>query len=411
VPTGSGGVAAVSPSQSGSPSGSTSAGRRASIARRAASTPAERRRAQRRRWETPLRAERLRRLRETVVERQGCLDGLSDQGRQTLILRAGLLGHRPASRRTIARRLGISLRRELRLERSSLRGLTRAGAGGLCDGGAVAVGSAVADGAAHLGGSGSDELGSALSGAAREPAADGAPGESDPKPAGDVLGDTYQGSGLRLDLEDGLEAAPEALPFLVLLLVGSLAAALLAARRLIDERAALAAASAERPLLFLDVDGVIALDPWIADLPPDLRYLRGLGASYVPDRAGELICKLADHFDVVWATGWEQEANTRVRDVLGLEDELPVLRFGKKAVHGSSEWKIQLVDRYARHRPAAWIDDNLCGDHEEWAERRPEPTLLVPTDPHVGICPEDVERLIDWADSLTRAEAGSRNGG
>jgi hypothetical protein len=356
----------------------------------------------------PLRKERLRRLRRTILDNQGCLDGLSDRGRRVLTLRAGLFGHRPVSRRAIGRRLGMSPRRALRLERSSLRGLTRAGARGLCDGGGVtAVGTAVAAGGASLGQGG---IGGLRPTSSDERAGDAGAGASDPRPAGDILGDTREGSDLRLDLEKGLGAAPEALPLLVLLLVGSLAAALLAARRLIDERTALAAASDERPLLFLDVDGVIVLDPWIADLPPDLRYLRGLGAGYVPDRAGELICRLAERFDLVWATGWEQDANTQVRPVLGLERELPVVTFGKKAVQGSAEWKIKRVDRYAGHRPAAWIDDNLCGDHERWAERRPEPTLLVDSDPHVGICPEDVERLLEWADSIARAEVGAGNG-
>ncbi len=367
--------------------------------------PAERRRIQRRTWDRPLSKERLRRLRRTVVDHQGCLDGLSDRGRRALVMRAGLFGHRPAPRRGIARRLGVSLRGALRLERSSLRGLMRAGARGLCDAGVVAVAGAATAGASSVG---PDRDGVAR---ATSAAPSGAAGDaSEPSPMGDVLGDSRQGTGLRRDLERGLEAAPELLPLLVLLLAGSLAAALLAARRLIDERAAFAAASDGRPLLFLDVDGVIALDPWLADVPSDQRYLRGFGGSYIPDRAGELVCKLADRFDVVWATGWEQRANASLRSTLGLEQELPVLTFGRKAVYGSAEWKIKRINRYARHRPAAWIDDNLCGEHERWAQRRSEPTLLVATDPHVGICPEDVERLIEWADSLARAEAGAGNG-
>ena len=53
--------------------------------------------------------------------------------------------------------------------------------------------------------------------------------------------------------------------------------------------------------------------------------------------------------------------------------------------------------RYAAGRPAAWIDDSLNEECFAWAEGASEPTLLVHTDPAVGITPEHVDLLVDWA--------------
>jgi hypothetical protein len=48
----------------------------------------------------------------------------------------------------------------------------------------------------------------------------------------------------------------------------------------------------------------------------------------------------------------------------------------------------------------AWIDDAHDERCVSWAASRPGPTLLVTTDPAVGLTEAEVERLLDWADSL-----------
>ena len=37
------------------------------------------------------------------------------------------------------------------------------------------------------------------------------------------------------------------------------------------------------------------------------------------------------------------------------------------------------LDEFVRDRPLAWIDDSMDESCHQWAERRPHPTLLVPT--------------------------------
>ncbi|HEX2071064.1 MAG TPA: HAD domain-containing protein [Thermoleophilaceae bacterium] len=331
---------------------------------------------------------------------------LPDRGRRTLQLRAGLLGGKPASRRTIARQIGISPTGVLALERSSLRRLVSAGQDGGCDGGA---GAAVAGGAS--GSSGEWNAPSSGEGVGSDSESSDAKGESGAPETGEVLADFHEG-GSGLVLDDGKETTTETLLFFLLTLLALLGP--LAAIAFVMQRRAAANGAAvqadERPLLFLDVDGVIALDLFSKGLPPGEMRDSPLGLIYLPHRSGELVRELAKRFDVVWATGWEHHANTGLAKPLGLPEELPVLTFGKKARAGSSDWKLKRVNSYAGGRPAAWLDDNFASRHERWAAHRSEPTLLVRVDPHTGLAPDHVERLLRWADRLEAAQAAKANG-
>jgi hypothetical protein len=87
--------------------------------------------------------------------------------------------------------------------------------------------------------------------------------------------------------------------------------------------------------------------------------------------------------------------------ILDLPADLPVLTFEGRAVFGSSHWKLEAIDDYARGRPAAWIDDNLDERAEKWAAKRQAPTLLVRTESALGITDEHVETLLRWADEVS----------
>jgi hypothetical protein len=155
------------------------------------------------------------------------------------------------------------------------------------------------------------------------------------------------------------------------------------------------------PILFLDVDGVFSLFGFDHGAEPPGTYsmvdgiLHCIGAS-----CGDLLARLAGHFELVWATGWEEKANEYLVHLLNLDAELPTLTF-EGAVFGSAHWKIGPIDEYAGDRPAAWIDDSLDAECHAWAARRSAPTLLVETDPAVGISEEHVERLLEWAESVS----------
>jgi hypothetical protein len=157
------------------------------------------------------------------------------------------------------------------------------------------------------------------------------------------------------------------------------------------------------PILFLDVDGVISLFGFPSSGPPPGRFHWVDGVMHCIDEAcGERIRALWDHFEIVWATGWEEKANEYLPHLLNLPArELPVLTFDGRARFGSSHWKIDAIDEHARGRPAAWIDDFLDAECEAWAGFRREPTMLVLTESHSGLTDELVERLIRWSESLS----------
>jgi HAD domain in Swiss Army Knife RNA repair proteins len=364
---------------------------------------AQRRKLVRLAFGTPLQGPRLRLLRSTIREHSDCLGVLPSRGRRALELRAGLFGRDPVSRRVVARRIGTSPRGVLRLERSSLRRLIDAGERGQC---ATAGATAAAIGGSVTGSGGTADASSDANGDGDAPSA-GTGG--DLRPAGEVLADVAEG-GPGLDLGDGEEGAAESLlSFLLVvfaLLIPLAAMAVVAQRR--AGNAAAAGRAGERPLLFLDVDGVIALSVFSDGLPPGEMRESPLGFIYLPDRTGGLVRQLAAHFDIVWATGWEHHANTGLLSPLGLREELPVLTFGKKARSGSSEWKLKRVNAYAGRRPAAWLDDNLVERHERWAAERPQPTLLVPVDPRSGLTQDHVEQLVRWAERLETSQATAR---
>jgi hypothetical protein len=156
-----------------------------------------------------------------------------------------------------------------------------------------------------------------------------------------------------------------------------------------------------RPILAVDVDGVISLFGFEAPPPAtEASYqLVDGGLHCISLRAGERLQRLAEHFDLVWATGWEEKANFYLPTMLGLA-ELPHLTFDGAARFGSAHWKLGPLDEYGRGRAMAWVDDNFDESCYRWARERDQPTLLVPTDPAKGLQEAETEALIAWGRSL-----------
>ncbi len=157
-----------------------------------------------------------------------------------------------------------------------------------------------------------------------------------------------------------------------------------------------------KPVLFVDVDGVISLfgfPPSAADVPGPFHWVDGM-AHCISEGCGARLERLAERFELVWATGWEEKANEYLPFILKLPfRELPVLTFDGNAVFGSAHWKLDAIDTYAAERPAAWIDDNLDDECRAWAAQRKAPTLLVQTESATGMSDEHVAELLAWADA------------
>jgi hypothetical protein len=155
----------------------------------------------------------------------------------------------------------------------------------------------------------------------------------------------------------------------------------------------------DKPLLFVDIDGVISLFGFTSAGRPAGTWLNVDGVPHLisATASGHLLA-LAHMFDLVWCSGWEDKADEHLVQALGLPVRPPFLTFS--GIPGAAHWKLEAVDRHARRRPAAWIDDAFDDSCHAWAAARRAPTLLVTTDPAVGLADEHVAHLERWARDL-----------
>ena len=186
-------------------------------------------------------------------------------------------------------------------------------------------------------------------------------------------------------------------------------------------------ANSGKPVLLVDVDGVISLFGFESNARPPGTWLNVDGiVHFLSADAARHLLALAEHYDLVWCTGWEEKANDYLRPALGLPTPLPFLTFGAPAFaptigkqeaggggqqpgagpHGehAGHWKLPAVAAFlGPDRPAAWVDDTFTADCFEWARRRSGPTLLVPTDPPTGLAAQHAQRLADWSKALAKS--------
>jgi HAD domain in Swiss Army Knife RNA repair proteins len=165
----------------------------------------------------------------------------------------------------------------------------------------------------------------------------------------------------------------------------------------------------DRPLLLIDIDGVISLFGFDVAQPPPGRFLLVDGIPhFLSAGAAELLGALEAHFELVWCSGWEEKADEYLPLALGLPRGLRHLTFA--AADSSAQarhWKLAAIDTFAgSDRPLAWIDDQFDDSCRRWARTRRAPTELVATDPAVGLTPEHAASLLDWARALAPRDPG-----
>lgn len=161
-----------------------------------------------------------------------------------------------------------------------------------------------------------------------------------------------------------------------------------------------------KPILAVDVDGVISLFGYDEPPPPEVAQFELIDGMVhcISLAAGERLQRLSEHYELAWATGWEARANDYLPYLLGLPP-LPYLSFEGAARFGSAHWKLVPLTEYGRGRAVAWIDDSLDESCYEWARNRVEPTLLVPTQSAFGLEEAQTEALLAWARGLEREAA------
>ena len=146
-----------------------------------------------------------------------------------------------------------------------------------------------------------------------------------------------------------------------------------------------------KPLLFLDVDGVLN----VYNHPDRVEVRTSYGLSYIPAGTRDRVHSLMDAFDIVWATAWRGTAHPHHRDVLGLPGQSwPYVDYRDK--------KLTEILKIARGRPWAFVDDDaeweLDGLHPAFATL--DHTLILAPDWRIGLTDEHVEQLLRFAGAL-----------
>ena len=157
---------------------------------------------------------------------------------------------------------------------------------------------------------------------------------------------------------------------------------------------------ADRPLLLVDVDGVISLfgrDVDIGDCVPALVE----GIPHVLSRgAAAALTRLVPHFECVWCTGWEDRAGSHLPHLLDLPGGWRHIAFSDPP-EDAAHWKLRAIDAFAGpDRALAWIDDAHDEHCRAWAAARPGPTLLATTEPATGLTAEQAAEIERWRRDL-----------
>jgi HAD domain in Swiss Army Knife RNA repair proteins len=156
-----------------------------------------------------------------------------------------------------------------------------------------------------------------------------------------------------------------------------------------------------RPLLLMDVDGVLNPFP---NTPAGFREYDFFPEADGPVRLSALhrdwLHELASVYEVVWATGWGENANRVLAPFFGLP-RLPVIPLPPRFEPSD---KVPAIDAFAGDRAAAWVDDIVTVDAREWAANRAFPMLLLEIDSAIGLRRSHVDRLLTWASALRAPE-------
>ncbi len=165
-----------------------------------------------------------------------------------------------------------------------------------------------------------------------------------------------------------------------------------------------ATAPHDRPLLLVDVDGVLNVCNKSADTTVyDIFDAMGYKIRFRKELP-EWMAELESHFTLVWCTTWDYTANECFSEHLGLP-YLPVIPTREAAGHPHAplHWKTPAVEAYVGDRPYAWIDDDFGRYDDIAAANRTDagiPTRVVTTRIMQGIRRHHVDVLLKWSQSL-----------
>lgn len=160
------------------------------------------------------------------------------------------------------------------------------------------------------------------------------------------------------------------------------------------------------PLLMLDVDGPLYPNRAYKKPPGYGNYRVTKIEMGVPAKPARIWLNKkhgawlkALDCDMIWATSWEDSANSQIGRPLGLP-KLPHITFSNRTYmpnHDMSHWKLDDILIAADGRPFVWIDDGITGaDTVRAAIEYPAPALLYRVDPRWGLSRDDMVNIWYW---------------
>lgn len=162
-----------------------------------------------------------------------------------------------------------------------------------------------------------------------------------------------------------------------------------------------------RPVLYLDVDGVLNALHWRDEPPLETwdDFVHHANIAPYPDSpdaynlwlSKKMVAEIAAlDIDVFWLTTWRDAAPAVIAPLVDAP-EWPYIKWYRSKAHA-------LVNHQEdERRPFIWIDDDVADERffPMFADQVISPDyLLIRPDGRVGITPADIEQMKTWLDDL-----------
>lgn len=140
---------------------------------------------------------------------------------------------------------------------------------------------------------------------------------------------------------------------------------------------------AVKPWLLLDVDGVLLRE--------------GAGEDALGPDVLASLDRLGRHYELAWATSWENSANTLLdHSTGGSWPVVPVVSSARRDPDGFDTPRVKPVLDFVGDRPFAWVDDQLGrGDAKRLTADRD--CLVLRPNPRHGLTDENIGTLLAWS--------------